>query len=145
MLELGALRLPATERRRLVREWVPNLDNEDPTTLRGRSHESLVRLRERGRRIISFSGTGGGWLDCECDSSVDPGHCDEKVHETGLSTSMGEGGESNKVDTIIGSLAGDNGGGGVIGPSSDGSSCKTSRCEEADNGGTELQNEGLPA
>lgn len=71
VLELGTMRLPAMERRRLERERVPNLDS-DPTTLGGRSPESLVRLRGAGQWMFSFSGKGG-WLDCECDSSVDPG------------------------------------------------------------------------
>lgn len=64
ILELGTL----TERRRLEIERVPNLDSEDPATLR----ESLVRLREAGERTFSFSGTGE-WLDCDGDSLVDLG------------------------------------------------------------------------
>lgn len=58
---------------------------------------------------------------------------------------MGEGGGSSKLDTMTGGLGGDSRGSGVIGPCSEGSSCKTSRYEEVDNRGTELQNEGLPA
>ena len=58
---------------------------------------------------------------------------------------MGEGGGSSELDTMTGRLGGDSRGGGVIGPCSQGSSCKTSRYEEVDNGGTELQKEGLPA
>jgi len=126
-VELGTLRLPATERRRLERERVPNLDNVDPTALRGRSLESLVRPREIGERIFSFSGLTEEWLDRDCESSIDPGQRDEKVNETGLSTSMGEGGGSSGLDTMTGRWGSDNRGGGVIGACSEGSSCKTSR------------------
>ena len=93
--------------------------------------------------MLSLSGKGR-WLDCDCDSSVDPGQCDEKVHETGLSTSMGEGGQSTELATMSGRLTRESGGSGKIG-SSEGSSCKTSRCEEIESGGAELQKEGLPA
>jgi hypothetical protein len=58
---------------------------------------------------------------------------------------MGEGGGSSGLDTMTGRLAGNSRGGGVIGPCSEGSSSKTSRYDEVDNGGTELQNEGRPA
>jgi hypothetical protein len=46
---------------------------------------------------------------------------------------------------MIGSLTDVNGGGGVIGPCSDGSSCRTSRYDEVDSGGTVLETDGLPA